>query len=86
MPLAQRLYQDALRAGLPEFTARTLIHQAEAGDRANPRLARTLTASIDNPALRARAAALDRPRLTLASQRRRTSTSITCHRTDQTSR
>ena len=61
MPLARRLYQDALRADLPEFTAWALIYQAEAGDLANLPLARTLAASIVNPALRARAAALEDP-------------------------
>ena len=35
MPLARRLYQDTLRADLPEFTAWALIYQAEAGDQAN---------------------------------------------------
>ena len=61
MPLARRLYQDALRADLPEFTAWALIYQAEAGDLANLPLARTLAASIVNPALRTRAAALEDP-------------------------
>lgn len=61
MPLARRLYQDALRADLPEFVAWALIYQAEAGDHANLPLARTLAASIVNPALRARAAALEDP-------------------------
>ncbi len=58
MPLAQRLYRDALRMDLPEFVAWALIYQAEAGDLANLPLARTLAASIVNPALQARAAAL----------------------------
>lgn len=58
MPLARRLYQDALRMDLPEFTAWALIYQAEAGDLANLPLAQTLAAGIVNPALQARAAAL----------------------------
>jgi hypothetical protein len=58
LPLARRLYTDALRADLPEFTAWALLYQAEPGDLANLPLARTLVASIDNPALRARAAML----------------------------
>jgi DNA-binding SARP family transcriptional activator len=59
MPLARRLYQDALRADLPEFIAWALIYQAEAGDRANLPMVQTLAASIVNPALQARAAALE---------------------------
>jgi DNA-binding SARP family transcriptional activator len=59
MPLARRLYQDALRADLPEFIAWALIYQAEAGDAANLPTVRTLAAGIVNPALRARAAALE---------------------------
>jgi DNA-binding SARP family transcriptional activator len=59
MPLARRLYQEALRADLPEFIAWALIYQAEAGDRANLPMVRTLAASIVNPALQARAAALE---------------------------
>jgi DNA-binding SARP family transcriptional activator len=62
MPLARRLYQDALRMDLPEFIAWALIYQAEAGDQASVPLARTLAAGIVNPALQARAAALDDPR------------------------
>ena len=57
-PLARRLYRDALRMDLPEFTAWALIYQAEAGDVANLALARTLAAGIVNPELQARAAAL----------------------------
>ena len=57
-PLARRLYRDALRMDLPEFTAWALIYQAEAGDLANVALARSLAAGIVNPALQARAAAL----------------------------
>ena len=59
MPLARRFYRDALRADLPKFTAWALIYQAEAGNQANLPLARTLAASIVNPALQARAAALE---------------------------
>ena len=40
-PLARRLYRDALRMDLPEFTAWALIYQAEAGDLANLALARS---------------------------------------------
>lgn len=58
VPLARRLYQDALRTDLPEFIAWALIYQAEAGEVTNVPLARTLAAGIVNPALRARAAAL----------------------------
>lgn len=61
MPLARRLHQDALRADLPEFTAWALIYQAEAGDLANLAMARTLAASIVNPELQTRAAALEGP-------------------------
>jgi len=59
-PLARRLYQDALRMDLPEFTAWALIYQAEAGDSAHLPLARTLAADIVNPELQARVAALER--------------------------
>jgi len=62
LPLARRLYKDALRMDLPEFIAWALIYQAEAGDLANLPLARTLAANIVNPALQARAAALEGPR------------------------
>jgi DNA-binding SARP family transcriptional activator len=58
MPLARRLYRDALRADLPEFVAWALIYQAEAGDVANLPLARSLAAAIDNPTLQARVAML----------------------------
>ena len=44
---------------LPEFTAWAVIYQAEAGDLAHLPLARTLAASIVNPELHARAAALE---------------------------
>jgi tetratricopeptide (TPR) repeat protein len=59
LPLARRLYQDALRADLPEFIAWALIYQAEAGDLANLPMVRTLAAGVVNPALQARAAALE---------------------------
>jgi hypothetical protein len=59
VPLARRLYRDALRADLPEFVAWALIYQAEAGELANLPMARTLAASIANPALQARTAALE---------------------------
>jgi DNA-binding SARP family transcriptional activator len=62
VPLARRLYQDALRADLPEFIAWALIYQAEAGDLANLPMARTLAAGVVNPALQARAAALEATR------------------------
>ncbi len=58
LPLASRLYQDAVRADLPEFIAWALVYQAEHGDRANLPLARTVAANIANPALRDRIAAL----------------------------
>jgi DNA-binding SARP family transcriptional activator len=61
VPLARRLYQHAVRADLPEFTAWALIYQAEAGDPASPALAQALAAQIANPALQARAAALALP-------------------------
>ena len=57
-PLAARLFRDALRADLPEFVAWAVIYQAEAGEFGNLPFARTLTAQVVNPALRARAAAL----------------------------
>jgi DNA-binding SARP family transcriptional activator len=59
MPLAQKLYQDAMAADLPEFIAWALVHQAEAGDRAGAPLARTLAVAVSNPDLRARVAALE---------------------------
>lgn len=46
---------------LPEFTAWAVIYQAEAGDPANLPLARALAASVVNPELQARAAALKTP-------------------------
>jgi len=58
-PLARRLYQDALRADLPEFIAWALIYQAEAGDRPSLRLAQVIAEQVANPALKARAAVLD---------------------------
>jgi hypothetical protein len=59
IPLARRLYQDALRADLPEFIAWALIYQAEAGEQASLPLAQAIAREVSNPALRARAAALD---------------------------
>jgi hypothetical protein len=56
--LARRLYQEAVRADLPEFTAWALIYQAEAGDAAQVPLARALASQIASPALQERAAAL----------------------------
>jgi hypothetical protein len=56
--LARRLYRLAVRADLPEFIAWALVYQAEAGDRMNLRLARSLASRVANPALQARAAAL----------------------------
>jgi DNA-binding SARP family transcriptional activator len=56
--LARRLYQEAVRADLPEFTAWALIYQAEAGDTAQVPLARALASQIASPALQERAAAL----------------------------
>ncbi|MBV9793056.1 MAG: hypothetical protein JO016_03880 [Actinobacteria bacterium] len=61
VPLARRLYRDAMRMDLPEFTAWAVIYQAEAGDQATRPLVQTLAASIVNPELRARAAALADP-------------------------
>jgi hypothetical protein len=59
MPLARKLYQDAVGTDLPEFIAWALVYQAEAGDQAGAPLARTLAAGVSNPDLRARAAALE---------------------------
>jgi DNA-binding SARP family transcriptional activator len=58
IPLARRLYQEALRADLPEFTAWALIYQAEAGDTAQLPLARAVASQVINPALQERAATL----------------------------
>jgi hypothetical protein len=58
IPLARHLYQDAVRADLPEFTAWALIYQAEAGDTAQLPLARAVASQVVNPELRERAAAL----------------------------
>ena len=55
IPLARRLYQDAVRADLPEFIAWALIYQAEAGEPASLPLAQTIARGVDNPALQARA-------------------------------
>jgi DNA-binding SARP family transcriptional activator len=60
IPLARRLYQDAVRADLPEFTAWALIYQAEAGDTAQLPLARAVASHVVNPALRERAALSNR--------------------------
>jgi DNA-binding SARP family transcriptional activator len=62
LPLARRLYQDALRADLPEFIAWALVYRAEAGDIANLPMVGTLAASVVNPALQARVAALESTR------------------------
>ena len=56
---SRRLYQDALRSDLPEFIGWALVYQAEAGDLASVPLARAVTGQVTNPALQARAAALD---------------------------
>jgi len=56
IPMARRLYQDALQADLPEFVAWALIFQAEAGERAVVQLAQAVAREVSNPALRARAA------------------------------
>jgi hypothetical protein len=58
VPLARRLYQEALRADLPEFTAWALIYQAEAGDTDQLPLAQAVASQVVNPALQERAAAL----------------------------
>jgi len=58
IPLARRLYREALRADLPEFTAWALIYQAEAGDTAQLPLARAVASQVVSPALQERAAAL----------------------------
>jgi DNA-binding SARP family transcriptional activator len=58
MPLARRLYRQALRTDLPEFVAWALVYQAEAGDTASTPLARTLAGQVTSPQLQARAAAL----------------------------
>jgi DNA-binding SARP family transcriptional activator len=61
LPLARRLYRDAVRTDLPEFIAWALVYQAEAGDDASAPLAGTVAAEVASPALRARAAALAGP-------------------------
>jgi len=58
VPLARRLYQDALRADLPEFIAWALVYQAEQDEPGHLALARAIAAEVANPALRARAGAL----------------------------
>ncbi len=55
---ASRLYDDALRADLPELLAWALVHQVEAGDTRRAGLARATAAGVDNPSLQARAEAL----------------------------
>jgi tetratricopeptide (TPR) repeat protein len=57
IPLARRLYRDALRADLPEFIAWALIYQAEAGEPASLPLAQAIACEVSNPVLQARAAA-----------------------------
>jgi DNA-binding SARP family transcriptional activator len=59
MPLARRLYREALRTDLPEFIGWALIYQSEAGDPASLPLARAIAREVTNPALQARVAALD---------------------------
>jgi DNA-binding SARP family transcriptional activator len=58
LPLARRLYRDALAADLPEFIAWALIYQADAGDRECVPLARALAREVASPELQARAGAL----------------------------
>ncbi|HEY3734349.1 MAG TPA: hypothetical protein VGL63_10575, partial [Streptosporangiaceae bacterium] len=58
LPLARRLYREAVQADLPEFIAWALVYQAEAGDQANLPLARTLASQVTSPGPQARAAAL----------------------------
>jgi len=59
LPLARRLYRDAVRHDLPEFIAWALVYQAEAGDHSNLPLAKAIAGQVNNPALQTRAAALD---------------------------
>jgi hypothetical protein len=58
MGLARRLYEEAVRADLPEFTSWALIYQGEAGDTAQVPLAQALASQVANPAVQERAAAL----------------------------
>jgi len=58
--VAQRVFGVGFQAGDPA-AGPGQPHQAEAGDLANLPLARMLAAGIVNPALRARAAALEDP-------------------------
>ena len=58
LPLARRLYQESVRADLPEFIAWALIYQAEHGDQGNLALARSVAGQVASPALQARVAAL----------------------------
>lgn len=55
---AQRLHDEALRADLPELLAWALVHQAESGDPTRVAPARAAAADVDDPGLKARAAAL----------------------------
>jgi hypothetical protein len=59
LPLARKLYRDAVRDDLPEFIAWALVYQAEAGDHRNLPLAKAIARQVANPALQSRAAALD---------------------------
>lgn len=51
--VARALQADAVRADLPEFLARELVHRAERGDADQTPLARTTADGVDNPALQA---------------------------------
>jgi hypothetical protein len=57
-PVAARLYEHAARSDLPEFLAWALVYQAEFGDHAKVRLARSAADGIANPDLQARVQAL----------------------------
>jgi DNA-binding SARP family transcriptional activator len=58
LPLARRLYREAVRWDLPEFTAWALVYQAEAGDADSLPMARETASQIASPALADRIAAL----------------------------
>jgi DNA-binding SARP family transcriptional activator len=58
LPLARRLYREALQADLPEFVAWALVYQAEAGVRQSGPLARSVASGVTSRALQARVAAL----------------------------
>jgi hypothetical protein len=58
IPLARSLYQEAVRADLPEFAAWAVVSQAEAGDTGQLPLAQAVASQVVNPALQERAAAL----------------------------